>query len=749
MEGLLPAFGVLVDPSALTVPRAKSLAGHLLAGRSQYARLVAAAKATTGVETVVVDLDAEVPQAPVHAIAPVERVAIQLYEADRFVPDVLALRPDFPQVPHLHLRVEEYPKSLCLYEQPWPELKLRTTPAAFIDRIREWLSLTARGELHGDDQPLEPILLGWEHHLVLPADTFQADASGEPVRLYVELVNGGPDTGVLVARRVGHPRAARDGLKFVATTMRCEPQEHGVIRRAPATLEDLHDLVAAAGLDLKAELRKTMVAWRGHSDLHQARPILIIWFPKTRNAESPAESSDIWAFALHEPISRLAGLLNAWQLDGKHAVPLIGNAAVPAGAGKAVGVSLLNPMWTLTGARAAAMNGLAPDARLMVAVGAGALGSQVVLNLVRAGFGQWTTIDRDRLFPHNLARHELNGFAIGMPKATALAGIAHSIRETEPRPTALVADVLSPGDHKEALDNALSAAACILDLSASVPVARLLARRAPAGPRRVSAFLNPPGRDLVLLAEDEGRRSKLDHLEHQLYRELLTNPDLADHLKRDLSRHRYAQSCRDVSSTLPQHLASLHAAITSCAFRDAIAKPGATIRLWRAAPDMTVTSVVVAAEPTIEHEVGGWTVCSDPRFFNRIAELRRAKLPNETGGVLLGSFDLERKIIYLVDTVPSPPDSKEWPTLYIRGSEGLAAEVRRVSETTGGMLQYVGEWHSHPRGVPPLPSSDDCTVFAWLTDLMDRDGFPAVMMIAADRENIVFVGRMVRGKEPW
>jgi hypothetical protein len=371
------------------------------------------------------------------------------------------------------------------------------------------------------------------------------------------------------------------------------------------------------------------------------------------------------------------------------------------------------------------------------------------MNLVRAGFGVWTAIDRDRLFPHNLARHELDGFALGMPKATALAGIAHSIRETEPPPRAIIADMLNPGEQKDAIDKALAEAACILDLSASVPVARQLARRSPPGPRRVSAFLNPSGGDLVLLAEDEKRECKLDHLEHQLYRELLTNADLADHLKRDPARHRYAQSCRDVSSTLPQHLASLHAAIASSALRDAIAKPEATIRLWRAAADMTVTSIVVAAEPTIEHEVGGWTVCSDARFFERIAGLRRAKLPNETGGVLLGSLDLERRIIYLVDTIPSPPDSKEWPTLYIRGSEGLAAEVRRASDTTGGMLQYVGEWHSHPRGVQPLPSSDDCTVFAWLTELMDRDGFPAVMMIAADTESAVYVGRMVRGKEPW
>lgn len=114
--------------------------------------------------------------------------------------------------------------------------------------------------------------------------------------------------------------------------------------------------------------------------------------------------------------------------------------------------------------------------------------------------------------------------------------------------------------------------------------------------------------------------------------------------------------------------------------------------------ELAVRSIVVPVHPTIEWTLGGWTLCTDDAFLTKIRSLRRSKLPNETGGVLIGSFDLERRIIYLVDTIPSPPDSKEWPTLYIRGSSGLSREVKRIGERTAGMLQYIGEWHSHPRG---------------------------------------------------
>jgi hypothetical protein len=57
------------------------------------------------------------------------------------------------------------------------------------------------------------------------------------------------------------------------------------------------------------------------------------------------------------------------------------------------------------------------------------------------------------------------------------------------------------------------------------------------------------------------------------------------------------------------------------------------------------------------------------------------------------------------------------------------------------MLDYIGEWHSHASGTKP--SNDDQKAFAWLVDIMDIYGLPALMMIAGDRERYsLFIGRM-------
>ena len=123
---------------------------------------------------------------------------------------------------------------------------------------------------------------------------------------------------------------------------------------------------------------------------------------------------------------------------------------------------------------------------------------------------------------------------------------------------------------------------------------------------------------------------------------------------------------------------------------------------------------------------------------------RRPILGTRRVRVLLGSIDVERSVVYIVHTIPSPPDSEEWPRLYVRGRDGLKPQVDQVETATDGMLEYIGEWHSHTTGVRAAASNDDLRVFEWITEIMDCDGLPAVMMIVGDVAHIsCFVGEIV------
>ena len=305
----------------------------------------------------------------------------------------------------------------------------------------------------------------------------------------------------------------------------------------------------------------------------------------------------------------------------------------------------------------------------ITAIGVGALGSQVVANLVRAGFGQWTIVDHDVLLPHNLGRHALGGPAVGYSKAVALAAMLNGTVDGENIARAIEADVLQEGQHAESLQAALSEAGVVLDMSASVSVARHLCRDIEAQGRRVSLFLNPSGTALIMLAEDTGRRIPLDVLEMQLYRNIATNPSL-NGLLNSSEEVRTGQSCLDVSAQIPQDLVAMHAAIGSRSLRQVVRSVHARISVWRVAEEaFTVSEVSIEPADAKVEQIGNWTAYVDAKLEAKLIEQRGQKLPNETGGVLIGAYNLWRKLVYLVDTVPSPPDSEEWPTMYIRGQK--------------------------------------------------------------------------------
>ena len=178
------------------------------------------------------------------------------------------------------------------------------------------------------------------------------------------------------------------------------------------------------------------------------------------------------------------------------------------------------------------------DDRRVLAVGLGALGSQVVENLVRQGFGQWNLVDEDFLTPHNIVRHAVLGRRFGLPKAVEIAGASNAMFAGPAVAQGLVADVLAPGGAAAALAEKAAEASAILDMSASVAVARHLALDTEATAQRVALFLSPSGEDLVVMSEGDARAIPMDVVELQYLRAVLNDPRLEGHLEQPADQGR-------------------------------------------------------------------------------------------------------------------------------------------------------------------------------------------------------------------
>jgi hypothetical protein len=742
-ETFFAARGEMIEFETLSVPKARQLTEFLRNGAHPWARLLET-RCTAGpdlAETIVLEVDVEVGQQPMHDVRSVERIAVTFLQSDRHWPEVLALRSDFPRdVPHLFPRKDDEPCSLCLYEDSYEELKLRWTALKVVERVRFWLRETSRSSLHGSDQPLEPVFIGGNESLVLPTDLFSGNGN-LPERLWVHQYDHGLGRNVYVATREERPQTAR-GLELIATVFVAQPRGHGAIRFAPTNLLELDIVSRSAGLELLSELRSRLLEWRRDARLLASRLVLVIAYPKIRHVGSPVEASDVWAFGTREPIVEVGKALSLWEPTGPGVVGGLVGVPFEVEKGRDVTLIPLNPHFALSRVLAAIANGVAPDNRRFVAVGVGALGSQTVGTLIRSGYGLWRFIDQDVFLPHNAARHELPHGMVGWTKARAMTQWVNTLTAEPSAEEGIVANLLELAGQGEVIEGALGAAEVVADFSASQAVARRLARDFDGSARRVSAFLNPSGTDVVVLSEDRLRTIPIDAVEMQYYRMLLEVPELENHFRPPDGSIRMARSCRDVSTILAGDVVSHHAAIASRGLRRALEQDEASIQLWTSDRDFNTRLFRAKPAQIIERRHGSWKLATDEVFVKSVCSLRQAKLPRETGGVLLGTWDLVRGIVYVVATIPSPDDSEEWPTSYIRGCRGLEAAVRSAEARTGSQLQYLGEWHSHPAGHSADPSEDDGRLFGWLEKYMSQAGFPPVMLIVGEAELRWIIGSL-------
>lgn len=383
---------------------------------------------------------------------------------------------------------------------------------------------------------------------------------------------------------------------------------------------------------------------------------------------------------------------------------------------------VLNPAFTLSRERAANLNKITQKLdHKILAIGAGALGSQVIINCSRAGYGNWIIVDKDYLLPHNLARNALYMPSIGYSKAHGIMSYSRQVLGEEAIAEAIMADVLEPEAELEKLNEAYKEVETILDMSASLSIPKHLVFNVESKARRISVFLNPSGTDLVILAEAHNREQRLDGLEMQYYQELIENKHLSRHLIVDGGYHRYARSCSDLTNRIPNNYVSSHAATVSQMLPRIIERQESFMGIWSIdEQDMSVTSHQIAVSNTItpkisnHYDAAGWTIITNEKLIDQLVSWRQKKLPNETGGVLVGIYDFERKIIYVAQSINSPSNSIEQSGSYIRGIENLPEKLKIYSNQTSGIVEYIGEWHSHPDDFCPSPSSDDKKLFKYM-----------------------------------
>ncbi|MGE6288850.1 ThiF family adenylyltransferase [Aeromonas media] len=667
-----------------------------------------------------------------------ERLAIEVNPDLDFPIQVHALRKDFPILSHQYdAGAPNNPRILCLYESSWEAVQRNWTPERYLQRILWWLRESAEQRLHRDDQPLEQLFYISPYQLILPANHLEYINSTNK-KFNLQTVSRDRQT---ILRAVPE-NSNRDGASVRLLTILVPPVETNSVATYPDNLGKLEELLNDWGSELAKPLTDTVYEAIPDTGLipisGEGEALLILLFiPRLRNGVK--ERTDVMGYIVQNSLFELANALEI--LAPKDVKGISFRARLIGGPISKKWHSLpLIPVEirsAMNAFNARDISAIDHDSALFngVLAGVGALGSTLADIWIRAGWGRWTYIDPDKLLPHNLSRHVGIDIHVGYPKASILQDLAESIYPHESVPKAINKSIL---DKDSDIERAINDANVIVDVSTTLEVPRTLALRDNI-PRTVSLFLTPSGHSSVMLMEDIDRNTRIDALEGQYYRAILSREWGNNHLNHSYGDRWVGGGCRDISVRMSNECIHVHAGILSRQLRQSILKNDARVCIWES---NEISGAVDAHEielyPMVSVNSGEWVVKYDHGLAQKWNDSRSRSLPNETGGAILGVTDFKNKTIILVDVLPEPTDSQSSPTFFIRGEVGQQEALERVHNLTAHVVSYVGDWHSHPQGYSARASSDDEVLITKLHQKMSIDGLPAVMVIVAENEiNII------------
>lgn len=691
-------------------------------------------------------------------------------------PAVFSNRRDFPSayLPHINPGPPGAPASLCLHRGNLDDWFAEHTIVEFVERVRGWLRDAAMDNLMREEDGFEPtrasVTVGiiiydqlalthfvkerwrktggeggfaflWHEYLCNPGDP-RAGADAGAVRLVaplpIEMFSEPQDELTRLANEV-LDRGSRWEDRLIGILV--WPPEDQVASQYFAELPDkLVDLLTLAK-NFGVPLRRGLEEHRSKGLRYTMGPtgtqetVLVpvtLAVPRPQKLIGTDTTLELLDFAV-EAGDRI-------RADNKSWSP------------KAV-VARLGHRTPLVLATARKISSRAPDADLgkLLFFGCGAVGSKLILHLARSGQGSMTLVDEAQLSPHNMVRHGLSFEGVGKNKAEALKeaieGVFYADDITDVMAINDSALSVLRGDRKGLLDEHswlidATAASSLLDVVSQAEL--------PEGISCCRVEIADEGRLGFLSVEGPDRSPRLDDLRAALFDQAIVDDDLSRWLRENRQRRErefgavleeinVGLSCSSETMRLADEDVSLHAAAFSRGFRHAAkgaGRNGGGIQISRldseGAPGASVGWIDVAPVTVLRAKNDpDWEIRLKGGLERNLVAILEEAAPAETGGLLVGFVSLKTKTVYVTRALSAPLDSMGSPGEFVRGVEGVPEEFSRIAERTGGVLHYVGDWHSHPGGGPKLSHTDEETADDLRHDLRGAS-LPAHLIVATD-----------------
>ncbi len=645
-----------------------------------------------------VDIQISMPaHGPVCDIKPVESVCLRLGGRFPSTRPTVLVRHDFPSLPHLSTRVEKY-RVVCLTRRDHDDWWCRKTLCDVIRDVYDWLCDAAAGTLVKDDDPFEPLIVSGTTPVEVNVKTAKLEcAKNKGIWETVSEEVHTKDTHgsrFIVCEKV---RLPRDG--DVPTQVWYQDTEHEELWiDRPTTEEELVAMMVAVGFD-----GKRIQYWLDRKKKH-LHLLMVVGIKRPCHVLGKSVPEEWVAFELSREKAKSRC---SWKIEG-HLV-----------------------LESFSPSMAALTSGFQVTELSAAVIGAGALGSEVCEALGRSGIVRLAIVDYDRLLPHNLARHTLDIREVGAYKADAVAERINSLY-TLNRCEAIHQNFLNaPYDR---IQNALENCDFVLDCSASSAVQTRLADVLPRDKPAFSVFQIAAGKGTVILYAPDVALMEPVLLEAMLVTRFREHALVSEWLDESGDTMSLGGGCSAISSKIPSSIVKFGAGWLADRILRTIQlgeRPRqGFVEILDYAPTTGMAHVHrITSAPPMRDGRSGWCVVTPPFVTDRIDEYARSASPNETGGILIGRIDRQRRVVYVTDAWKAPEGSEATGTGFSRGLAGLKNEIAMLERDTNEFLSYTGEWHSHPPSAGTALSSLDSATAKRMARELEQDRIPAVCLI--------------------
>lgn len=645
-----------------------------------------------------------VPEEPAFDIHNEEDIAIVCSKSDLAFPEVYALREDFPiALPHSNAREHLRPVSLCISDVPFSDIRHQFSAYDFLCYIRRWLLLNSRNKLHEADRPIEVFFAApkfCELRVSTACDCNYALLSAKTDSTYtIDLVKKNKASHFMVGVCIT-PMMTRS---FAAM---------------PQTMGDLASYKDVSGSELHLSILDRVLTL---ASADNTLPILVSLFIKQFKEENKSETS----------IEVFTVIIDQSACTIRHKMQTMSESSFY-GWYESLKVELLFTLHQPLLLQNRESNRISHTLDKIAFIGCGTLGGNVIDNLVREGFcNHAVLIDYDYYLPHNTSRHVLPVTSTMQHKAKSLKECLKGI--CDQKIDVVIGNILSMTEAQRKI--AFCQTSLIVDSSTSIAVERSLALDDRlADIRKCTVFLNPKGTDLVFLLEDSDGSQKLDLLEMSYLRAILTDATLFSHLDTSGIIRTNDFSCRSESSVINYDDVKMLGAVASQQIKTCTADDKAFIGIWHVnESDSTICKTTPIIQKWTIRNVNDIQIYIANDLINELTSRVKAKGDLETGGCLIGCYDKDRRIIYLMYQICEPKGSVCTPCSFVRGCEGLNVSFEEIQIKTANQVRYLGEWHSHPNG-PSSPSEADKRQFVEMSKHQEYEDVPFVQMIIGNND---------------